>query len=216
MSLGDQELGPIVGMRAIENAARKCLTEPKVLGVYIDDALRQNYGGNVRVARPKDIVCASDQQTTQLRAPYIVVQAESSGDARRGGDRRYTASYTLAAHCVAVGGSQESCRQTADVLSAAVSACLLQRLSMQQAGTAGIGAVRWELIATSERSAGASKSYANYVAQLSIDVHGVLSDLRGRLPTLPVPDPDNTAPAPAPDNLRVIVDLPIEIADPQP
>lgn len=216
MTIGQAEIGPMVGLRAVEYAARRCLTEPQVLGIYIDDALRQNYGGNVRVLRPKDIACASDDTTSQLRAPYILIQAEGSGEATRTGDHLYTANYTLGIHCVAVGGSQESCRQTADVYSAAVSACLLQRLRLQQAGVAPIGDVRWELIATDERGPGQSKSYANYVAQLSVEVHGVFTDARGRLPTLPAPDPNTTTPAPAPDNLVVIVDLPVEIEDPQP
>jgi hypothetical protein len=210
------ELGPIVALGSLEQTIRTLLRTPQVLGVYIDEAFRQNYASEARVDRPRDIVTATETRG-KLNMPAIVVQAEGNGDPRRmGADRTYAASYVVGLHCITTGGNESTCRRTSDILAAAATAMCLQRLQGKTVGTGVVSNVTWDGSALEANPTSRSSAYAEVVSQLTVTVSGVYTDVRGRIPTLPPNDPDTTGPAPAPDNLTTIVDLPVEVEDEDP
>lgn len=210
------ELGPIVGLGAIEQTIRNVLRVPQVLGVYLDDALRQTYGADTRVARPRDIV-ASTETRVKLNMPAVVVQVEGTGNTTRMADRTYAAEYVVGVHCINSGGREADCRRTSDVLAAACRAYLLQRLLGVHVGPAVVSRVQWDIdVLDSQPAGGKSMAYSDLIVQLRVTVSGVVSDAPGRIPGLPPNVPGDPGPAPPPGLPPVIVDLPIEVEGPQP
>lgn len=207
-----RELGPIVGVGRVEQSIRDVLRDPRVLGAYMDEAHRQTYGSDVggedaRIARPKDIVCSTDDYG-RLTLPAIIVQAEASPETHRTGDRILGATWVVGVHCAVAGGSEATNRRTADVWSSAATALLLQRLPGVAAGPAVISGVEWDGTAIEEGDGDAS--FIDAVVQLRITVSGLLSDRRGRLPDLPDGGPGTTDPAPQPGIPPVVEEIEIE------
>jgi hypothetical protein len=205
------ELGPVIGLGRVEHAIRDVLRQPQVFGVYLDEALRQTYGVEARVIRPKDIV-ASTQERVKLNLPGLVVQAEPAGDPQRMRDRSYAATFVIGVHCITVDGSHATARRTSDVMAAAATSMLLQRLPGQNVGEAVVSGVTWDA-SGQEDEQGATSSYVDVVTQLRVVVSGLMSDKKGRLPSLPANDPATGGPAPAPTVIPGIVGFAIDVDD---
>lgn len=205
------ELGPIIGLGRVEHAIRDVLREPQVFGVYLDEALRQTYGIEARVIRPKDIV-ASTQERVKLNLPGIVVQAEPAGDPQRMRDRSYAATFVIGVHCITVDGSHATARRTSDVMAAAATAMLLQRLPGAKVGEAVVSGVTWDA-SGQEDEEGQNTSYVDVVTQLRVVVSGLMSDRKGRLPTLPPNVPGTNGPAPPPTMPPAIVGFAVDVDD---
>lgn len=206
----DGELGPIVGLGAVEETVRATLMQPQVLGVYVDEAVRQTYGIEMRVLRPKDIVCGPELD--DLNHPALIVRAEGDAATERHADRTYGARLVVGVHCVVTGGSRQDCRRTADVHAAAVRSLLLQRLLGRPVGTATVARVEWEGDETVVVPSASANTRAETVVRLSVTVSGVASDRRGRLPDLD-PDDPGTGPAPGPDLPPVLTELAFDVDD---
>ena len=203
------ELGPIVGLGRVEQAVRDRLREPQVFGVYLDEALRQTYATETRVIRPKDIV-ASTEDRLKLRMPAIVVQAEGAGDPTRTRDRSYTMSFVVGVHCITTGAPQPTLRRTSDVMAAAATSLLLQRLPGTPVGPAVISDVTWDANGVDDDD---SAAFMDIVTQLRIVVSGVASDRRGRIPGLPPNEPGTTGPAPPPAMPPAVVGFAVDVDD---
>lgn len=206
----DGELGPIVGLGAVEETVRATLMQPQVLGVYLDEAARQTYGIEMRVLRPKDIVCGPEPD--DLNHPALIVEAEDDVTTERHRDRTYGARLVIGVHCVVTGGSRQDCRRTADVHAAAVRSLLLQRLLDRSVGTATVARVEWEGDETVVGPPASVNTRAETVVRLAVTVSSVASDRRGRLPDLDPEDP-GTGPAPGPGLPPVMTELAFDVDD---
>lgn len=203
------ELGPIVGLGRVEQAVRDRLREPQVFGVYLDEAHRQTYGSSARIVRPKDIVASTDERV-KLQMPAIVVQAEGAGDPQRTRDRTYAMSFVVGVHCITTGSSQATLRRTSDVMAAAATSLLLQRLPGTAVGPAVISGVSWDANGVDDAN-GDSSAYVDIVSQLRIVVSGVASDRRGRLPQLPPNLPGTDGPGPHPNLPPAVVGIAVDV-----
>lgn len=202
------ELGPIVGLGALEQTVRTVLMQPQILGVFLDEAARQTYGIETRVLRPQEIVCGPAPDA--LNHPALIVHVEDDVETHRHADRSYSAQLVVGVHCVITGGSPADCRRTADVHAAAVRSLLLQRLPGSSVGPATVAHVEWIGDAIADAPAETASTRAEMIVRLAVTVSGVASDRRGRIPDLDPNDPDTNGPAPGPGLLPVLTEFAVD------
>ena len=209
MSASDQ-LGPIISHPLVEQTIRDLLRRPQWLGSYLDESFRQSYGAEMRVLRPRDIVCSTDD-TGRLQLPAIVIQVEGTADPTRMPDHTYAASYVVGLHCLCAANREPEARRTSALICAAATALCLQHLPGSAVGEAQVRDVTWQGSISDTQPPDGSPATANSVGQLAVTVAGVVRDTRPLMPDLDGGTPGNPDPAPPPPPEVVIEDVTIEL-----